>query len=501
MSKELTTSTSNAVDPATADGESFRQKAVENHVSVEGEGGASTIPGSFSSHGPREPELQSMSEDASTKALEADNSRVESWKADSSSSKEVTGRSGDEEIGSQGIVDEEERLKSVASIAESSTSESTEALPTYQPRSSAQYQLVFGMDEESSETSIPSSPKSMDTPSNPLLGYIPTGSHDLLQTASELTRDGTSESRDSIEEIDSHPEDSPNTSGNSLTLDDTLKAAPAVQEDESSSEYSGATLAAESTTSGVGKGRAVESKRGEVGGEQRGDTPTAKGGESSRSSSLSTSEVIVNLEDGQPWSRSSSKSPSPKPKAHPLNYDTSDSDAPPIPPYCPVEYHSGDEDGEEVFGNVAVIPRSPLPAGGVDSPQPSMSILFSGVIYLGSSSVDAPISETEANRKMYILKQQAATAEPIPVILSIPTTNDGTVYLKDPDSDQPLTTFPIRMILFCARGSTDTMFDCFCFNVRHKRSGTYHCHVFRCEIPEAVSHCSWTVLDLHTRPS
>ena len=116
-----------------------------------------------------------------------------------------------------------------------------------------------------------------------------------------------------------------------------------------------------------------------------------------------------------------------------------------------------------------------------------MSVLFSGVTYLGSSSVDAPISEVEANRKMFILKQQAAMSEPIPVILSIPMSNEGSVMLKDPQSEQPLATFQVKMILFCARGNAHELVDCFCLNVRHKRSGIYHCHVFKCGIPEAVS--------------
>lgn len=114
-----------------------------------------------------------------------------------------------------------------------------------------------------------------------------------------------------------------------------------------------------------------------------------------------------------------------------------------------------------------------------------MSILFSGIAYLGSSSVDAPVSEPEANRKMYILKQQAESTEPIPVTLAIPSNNEGTVVVRDPETDQPLATFRVKMILFCARGNAEALMDCFCLNVRHKRSGMYHCHVFRCGIPEA----------------
>ena len=186
---------------------------------------------------------------------------------------------------------------------------------------------------------------------------------------------------------------------------------------------------------------------------------------------------------------SNSVTPPPKSKVHPLSRHTSDSDAIETPPFSPLEYHSGDDDMGGRTPTFPLMTPSPLPSG-TDSPlgdQPAMSILFSGVFYLGSSTVDAPISETEANRKMNILHEQALTSHPMPVILSVPVTNDGSVLLKDPKTDQPLTTFLVKMILFCARGNDESLHDCFCLNVRHKRSGTYHCHVFQCEIMEAVS--------------
>lgn len=193
-------------------------------------------------------------------------------------------------------------------------------------------------------------------------------------------------------------------------------------------------------------------------------------------------------------SRPQSVTPPPKPKEHSLSRYTSDSDAVVTPPLSPLEYHSSGEESESRTTTFPLLTPSPLPSGADSPDHPAMSILFSGVFYLGSSTVDAPISETEANRKMNILHEQALTSHPMPIILSVPITNDGSVLLKDPKTDQPLTTFPIKMILFCARGN-DSLQDCFCLNVRHKRSGTYHCHVFRCEIIEAVS---WSSLPLRS---
>ena len=75
---------------------------------------------------------------------------------------------------------------------------------------------------------------------------------------------------------------------------------------------------------------------------------------------------------------------------------------------------------------------TPSPTGSLTSPlspvpPPSVPcILFEGVHYLGSSTVDAPVSENEANRKMTILKEQAAQS--IPVTLSIPDNNTGILH-------------------------------------------------------------------------
>ena len=350
-------------------------------------------------------------------------------------------------------------------------SEINENIPPYQPRPGAPYQLVFGMDDASSETSITSSPRSVES-SNPLLGYLP----ELLPITNELSDDVSSVSLDvSSVSVDTVIEAQQSTAlehgvdtGSDITL--ALDSSSLTLGEEDVSVYSDSTVVADSTK------------------ELKSDEDDGKH-DQMEEEMKSQSSGEVKLEDIQLQARSASATPPPRLKLHPISTNTGNSDAPLSPPYSPIEYVP-DEDETE-FGNIAILPPSPLPPG-IDSPvplddQPSMSILFSGVTYLGSSSVDAPISETEANRKMIILKQQASASEPIPIVLSIPTSNDGTVYLKDPETDHPLTTFPVKMILFCARGNMEDYFDCFCLNVRHKRSGIYHCHVFRCEIIEAVS--------------
>ena len=326
-------------------------------------------------------------------------------------------------------------------------------------KGAAQYQLVF-MEELSSESSLTDSlsPRNLESSSSFLPQPVPA----------------------QLNSSEGHPEI-----------------------DESCSTVSSSTLKAESTScdvtdgergEGGGGGREGGGGGGEgEGGVVRGGEGEGAGGEGEQRGKedeitkheMNTQErgdAVVNDE-----TRSQSTTPSPKPKEHALSRYTSDSDVAVSPSFSPVEYHSSEEESRNHTPTLPLLTPSPLPSG-ADSPDPpAMSILFSGVFYLGSSTVDAPISETEANRKMNILHEQALASHPMPIILSVPITNDGSVLLKDPKTDQPLTTFPIKMILFCARGNGNLQ-DCFCLNVRHKRSGTYHCHVFRCEIMEAVSY-------------
>ena len=115
------------------------------------------------------------------------------------------------------------------------------------------------------------------------------------------------------------------------------------------------------------------------------------------------------------------------------------------------------------------------------------SIIYRGVTYLGSTTVNAPISEIEANRKIAILKSHCDATQAIPINLVVPTMFTGRVILKDPEQGQPLAVFQVKTILFCVRGKGPDKLDCFAFNVKHKTSGIFHCHVFQCETAQEVS--------------
>lgn len=63
--------------------------------------------------------------------------------------------------------------------------------------------------------------------------------------------------------------------------------------------------------------------------------------------------------------------------------------------------------------------------------------------------------------------------------------------LIDPTNDSEIANYKIHRILFCARGPNESNEKkCFAFTCSHGDSADnaiFQCHVFRCEIQEAVS--------------
>lgn len=120
--------------------------------------------------------------------------------------------------------------------------------------------------------------------------------------------------------------------------------------------------------------------------------------------------------------------------------------------------------------------------------------VFNGVTYLGCALVNAPRSEVEIYRNMAILNEQTQMA--IHIVLSVPNTSlgnirqDKLVRLIDPTNDSEIANYKIHRILFCARGPSESDEKrCFAFTCSHGDSADnaiFQCHVFRCELQEAV---------------
>ncbi|XP_073988097.1 rab GTPase-activating protein 1-like [Rhodnius prolixus] len=118
--------------------------------------------------------------------------------------------------------------------------------------------------------------------------------------------------------------------------------------------------------------------------------------------------------------------------------------------------------------------------------------IFHGVSYLGAAQMNAPKSETEIQRNMVILNEQ--TAEAIKVSVSIPSCSDGCVVLYDAATNSVMQRYDICHILFYAHGKPNSNeAACFAFTWTHGESlesSIFQCHVFRCDIPEAVGQVS-----------
>ncbi|XP_023018201.1 GTPase activating protein and centrosome-associated isoform X3 [Leptinotarsa decemlineata] len=119
--------------------------------------------------------------------------------------------------------------------------------------------------------------------------------------------------------------------------------------------------------------------------------------------------------------------------------------------------------------------------------------IFSGVTYLGAATINAPKSEAEIQRNMAILNEQSID-QGLKISVSVPSSSQGLVVLYDANSHSVISRYEIHRILFYARGSIDTSeAGCFAFTWSHgdtQESAIFQCHVFRCEISEAVSRVS-----------
>ncbi|XP_017764790.1 PREDICTED: rab GTPase-activating protein 1-like [Eufriesea mexicana] len=120
--------------------------------------------------------------------------------------------------------------------------------------------------------------------------------------------------------------------------------------------------------------------------------------------------------------------------------------------------------------------------------------IFNGVTYLGSAAINAPKSECEIQRNMNILNAEQSPNLGIKVSVSVPSSSQGSVVSYDAATQQPIAHYEVQRILFYARGeSVGPCAACFAFTWSHGdtlESAIYQCHVFRCDIPEAVGQVS-----------
>ncbi|KAJ8985689.1 hypothetical protein NQ317_014337 [Molorchus minor] len=151
---------------------------------------------------------------------------------------------------------------------------------------------------------------------------------------------------------------------------------------------------------------------------------------------------------------------------------------------------SSEEEGSNHFkGHKHLFEDPPSSVSDVDQE----CTIFSGVTYLGAAAINAPKSEEEIQRNMAILNEQS-TEQGIKVSVSVPSTSQGLVVLYDGHTNSVISRYEIHRILFYARGPLNTPeAGCFAFTWSHgdtQESAIFQCHVFRCDIAEAVSRVS-----------
>eukprot|EP00118_Oscarella_pearsei_P007400 m.35998 g.35998 ORF g.35998 m.35998 type:complete len:986 (+) comp32201_c1_seq2:207-3164(+) len=157
---------------------------------------------------------------------------------------------------------------------------------------------------------------------------------------------------------------------------------------------------------------------------------------------------------------------------------------------------STDEETTQVFYKVdspSLVSHdgSPLPtyeenADGWSGRGSEQCTIFNGITFIGSSAVDAPVSELEINRKIELLRRQAS--EFVDIKLSIPMTSNGSVKLIDDETGFALDKHDVKNILFCARGKEEDVANCLAFTTGHKGSGLFRCHVLKAADRETANH-------------
>ena len=121
--------------------------------------------------------------------------------------------------------------------------------------------------------------------------------------------------------------------------------------------------------------------------------------------------------------------------------------------------------------------------------------IFYNVAYLGAVSVHNPKDEATIQDQMTVMNQSGSSVSPLWVTVSVPRSCNSAVVLRETNTRARLAQFRIHKIIFFARGQVDTPESCcFAFTcapgdgpVSPAPSGLVQCHVFRCEMQEAVN--------------
>ena len=120
--------------------------------------------------------------------------------------------------------------------------------------------------------------------------------------------------------------------------------------------------------------------------------------------------------------------------------------------------------------------------------------IFYNVAYLGSVSVHNPKDEATIHEQMSVLNQSGSSVSPLWVTVSVPRSSNDSVVLRETTTRTRVAQYRIHKIIFFARGQVDTPEKCcFAFTCAlgdgpvSPAQGQVQCHIFRCEVQEAVN--------------
>merc|ERR1719282_2268548 len=115
--------------------------------------------------------------------------------------------------------------------------------------------------------------------------------------------------------------------------------------------------------------------------------------------------------------------------------------------------------------------------------------IFHNVVYLGSVRVNNPKDEVTIQEHMSVMNQSSVS--PLSVTVSVPRSCNDSVVLRETNTRTRVAQFRIHRIIFFARGQAETNEkSCFAFTSAvgdGQHSHVVQCHVFRCQLPEAVN--------------
>ena len=115
--------------------------------------------------------------------------------------------------------------------------------------------------------------------------------------------------------------------------------------------------------------------------------------------------------------------------------------------------------------------------------------IFHNVAFLGSVVVHNPKDEAAIQQHMSVMNQESPN--PLLVTVSVPRSSLDSVVLRESATRTRVASFRIQRIIFFARGEASTKENsCFAFTSAHgetQETNVVQCHVFRCEVPEAVN--------------